>query len=937
MRARALVSLLGFLLCSALARPIWAQTFAPADTLPVDKNVKVATLANGLKYYIRVNHLPERRALLRLVVNAGSVLETDNQRGLAHFVEHMAFNGTKNFPKQALTDYLESLGMRFGPELNAYTSFDETVYKLEVPIDSAGVVEKGLDILAEWAHNISFDDAEIDKERGVVIEEWRQGQGAVMRILEKQMPVLFKDSRYADRVPIGSRDVLETFPHKAVRDFYSTWYRPDLMAVIAVGDFDPARIETLIRDRFSPIELPADRKPREIFPLPDHDEFLAVVATDPEMARTAVAVYHKLPLEPRKTVAAYRGMLVEDLYDRMLNARLLEITLRADPPFVHAYSGKARFIRAKQFYQLGAVVREDRVLLGLETLLVGAERLRRFGFTQTELDRHKDQMLRSYEKAYIERDKTESSVWAGKYVSSFLYDDPIPGIENTYELAKQLVPEVTLREVNRLADLWNGDENNVVAVQATEKPGLVIPSEQQLLAAIADARTGDITAYEDKMSLEPLVDVEPRPGKITSEKVTSGLGLTDWTLSNGVRVMLKPTDFKNDDVQMWGFSPGGTSTAADDAYIPAWSASSLVGQSGLGRFDFIELRKHLSGKIVSLAPDIDELAENLRGSASTRDIETLFQLVYLYFVAARLDSSTYLSYKSRMEPYLRNLGADPDAAFSDTIAVTLAGYHPRRPVLSLATLGKMDLATSFDFYKDRFADASDFTFVLVGAFALDQIRSLVETYLGGLPSIGRSETWRDIGIRPPTGIIRKEVRRGLEPRSRVSLTFAGPITWSIQGNYDLESMADALRIKLREVIREDEGGTYNIAVGASSWRFPNEAYTFSISFGCDPDRVDELVGQVFTQIDSLSEVPPAETYVTKVKETQRRKLEVDLRQNGYWLSTLWYYDFNKLDKNEILRAPDRIEGLTAQAIQAAAKTYLRRDNYVQIVLYPEAR
>jgi len=937
MRARVLANLIGFLLCSALARPISAQPFAPADTLPIDKNVKIATLANGLKYYIRVNHRPDRRALLRLVVNAGSVLETDDQRGLAHFVEHMAFNGTKNYPKQALTNYLESLGMRFGPELNAYTSFDETVYMLEVPTDSADVIGKGLDILADWAHNISFDDAEIDKERGVVIEEWRQGQGAGMRILEKQMPVLFKDSRYAVRVPIGSRDVLETFPHEAVRDFYRTWYRPDLMAVIAVGDFDPAWIEALIRDRFSPMPLPADRKPRGIFPVPDNKEFLAVVATDPEMAQTAVAVYHKLPVEPRKTVAAYRGMLIEDLYNRMLNSRLLELTQRADPPFVHAFSGKARFIRAKQFYQLGAVVREDRVLLGLETLLVGAERVRRFGFTETELDRQKDQMLRSYEKAYIERDKTESSIWAGKYVSGFLYDDPIPGIENTYELAKQLVPEVTLQEVNRLADLWTANENNVVVVQAPERPGLVIPSEQQLLAAIADARTMDITNYEDKVSLEPLVDELPTPGKVTSEKVTSDLGLTEWTLSNGARVILKPTDFKNDDVQFWGFSPGGTSTAADDAYIPASSASSLVGLSGLGRFDFIELRKRLSGKIVNLAPDIDELAENLRGSASSRDMETLFQLVYLYFVAARLDSSAYLSYKARMEPYLRNRYADPDAAFSDTLAVTLTRHHPRRPVYNLGMLDKMDLATSYEFYKDRFADASDFTFVLVGAFDPDQIRPLVETYLGGLPSIGRKETWRDIGIRPPTGIIRKEVRRGLEPRSRVSLTFTGPITWSIQANYDLESMTDALRIKLREVIREDEGGTYNVDVGASSWRLPNEAYTVSISFGCDPNRVGELVGEVFAQIDSLAEVPPAETYVAKVKETQRRELEVDLRQNGYWLSTLWYYDFNHVDRAEILKAPERIEGLTAQAIQAAAKKYLRKDNYVQVVLYPEGR
>jgi zinc protease len=933
----ALLGLASILLCFALSQDLAAQTHSPDEALPVDKNVTIGTLDNGLKYYIRVNHKPEKRALLRLVVNAGSVLENDDQQGLAHFTEHMAFNGTTNFAKQELVNYLESIGMRFGPEINGYTSFDETVYMLEVPTDSAGVVEKGIQILADWAHNISFDDAEIDKERGVVIEEWRLGQGAGMRMMQKELPFLLKNSKYADRIPIGKKEVLESFPHETLRAFYGDWYRPDLMAVIAVGDFDAGRIEALIKDRFSAIPLPRDRKPRALFPVPDHDEILAVVVPDPEATQTTVSIYHKLPVELRKTVADYRRSLIEDLYNSVLNARFLELTQKPDPPFVYAFSDKARFIRTKEFYVLGAATREDGIGLGLETILTEAERVSRFGFTQTEMDRQKDQMLWNYEKAYNERDKTESSVWAGKYVTSYLYDDPIPGIEYTYDLTKQIIPDIKLEEVNSLAAEWTSDKSNVVVAEAPEKEGLILPAEGDLLALMTSVMAKEITAYEDKVSQEPLVESPPVPSAVMSEKVVDDLGVREWTLANGVRVILKPTDFKNDEIQFRGFSAGGTSLAPDEKYVPAWFASTLVGLSGVGKFDYIELRKRLSGKVVNVTPYVDELSETVRGSASPKDIETMFQLIYLYFTSSRLDSVAYLSYKSRMEPWLKNKDADPEAAFSDTLSVTLSQYHPRRPVLTLATLDKMNLQVSYDFFKDRFADASDFTFVFVGAFDLEKTRPLVETYLGGLPSIRRSETWRDVGVEPPSGVIKKEVKKGIEPKSRVNLTFAGAFDWSFQNSYDLGSMADALRIKLREVIREAEGGTYDVSVGASSWKFPDEQYNVTIDFGCDPGRVNELTGIIFAEIDSLGTFPLEETYVTKVKEAQRREWEVNLKQNGFWLGTLAYYNFFGLPESEIMKYADRVEGLTAKAIETIAQRYLTRKNYVEVILLPEGK
>jgi zinc protease len=927
--------LLGVLTCLAPIAGAAPRPLQLDEVMPVDKNVTVGTLANGLKYYIRVNHRPEHRALLRLVVNVGSVVENDDEQGLAHFTEHMAFNGTKNFPKQALTNYLESIGMRFGPEINGYTGFDQTVFMLEVPTDSAGVIEQGMQILADWACNISFDDTEIDKERGVVIEEWRLGQGASMRMMYRELPVLLRGSRYADRIPIGRKEILESFKPETLRDFYRRWYRPDLMAIVAVGDFDPARIEALIGDRFAAISRPPGAEPRPSFPVPDNVEPLAVVVTDKEATQSSVSLYHKLDVESRRTVADYEKTLIGDLYNDMLNARLVELAQQAEPPFVYAFSDKGRFIETKEFYTLGAAVKDDALASGLRAVLVEGEKAKRFGFTRTEMDRQKDQMLRNFEKAYSERDKTESSTWADKYIASFIYGEPIPGIEYTFEMAKQLIPRITLENLNALAVAWMSDKSNVVVAEAPRKQGLTVPSERDLLAIVAEVRAQDVTPYEDKVSEAALVGRPPVPSAVATVTQADDLGIIEWNLANGVRVMLKPTDFKNDEIQFLGFAPGGTSLAADDAYVPAWLAPVLVSQSGVGKFDFVELRKRLTGKVVTVNPEMDEISESLRGSASPQDVETMFQLIYLYFTAARLDSVAYLSYRSKMEPWLRNRGADPGAAFADTISVTLSRHSPRRPLLTTGLLDKMNLKASYDFYRARFADASDFTFVIVGAFEPAKIKPLVETYLGGLPSIRRHETWRDVTIKRPTGVIKKVVRKGVNPKSQVNLTFTGSFDWSLQASYELTAMADLLRIKLREILREDEGGTYDVSIGVSTRKFPQQEYSVGISFGCDPKRVDELAGMVLAEIDSLAASPPPDSYVTKVKEAQRREWEVSLKQNGYWVATLRLFDFYGLPRSDIMKYGEQVDALDAAAIRRAAGRYLRKDNFVEVELLPE--
>jgi zinc protease len=916
---------------------IFAQEISLTDKLPVDNKIIIGTLENGIKYYIRHNEKPEKRIELRLAVNAGSVLENEDQQGLAHFAEHMAFNGTKNFKKHEIIDYLESIGMRFGADINAYTSFDETVYILQVPTDSTGMMEKGFQILKDWAFNVSFEQDEIDKERGVVIEEWRLGRGANARIRDKQFPTLLKNSVYALRLPIGKKEILEGFQYETLKNFYKDWYRPDLMAVIAVGDFDTKRIEDLIKENFSNIQGPENPRERKLFPIPDHQEVLFTIASDPELTQTGLQIYFKQDVQPQDMVKDYRRTLIENLYNGMLNERLNELSQQSDPPFLYAYSAKGRFIRSKEFYYLGAGVKEDGIQKGLETILTEAERVKKFGFTATEFERQKSEMLANIERAYKEKDKTESDAFASEYIRNFLTDEPIPGIEFEYKLYNEFLPGISLEEVNKLAGEWVTDNNLVVAVSTPEKAGLKIPDESELKNIFDEVNKKQITAYEDKFSNLPLVENIPAPAKIVNEKEYPELGVTEWQLENGVKVFLKPTDFKNDEILFQGFSSGGTSVVPDEDYIPAITASPLVQLSGVGNFSYIELQKLLTGKVVSVNPGFGELSENVSGSSTPKDIETMFQLIYLFFNSPRIDSSSYLSYIERVRSYLKNRSLNPESAFQDTLEVTLSQYHPRRQPWTEKMIDKMNMSKSLEIYKDRFADASDFTFVFVGNFTVDSIKPLIQSYIGGLHSTKREENWKDLGIDPPPGIVKKEVDKGLEPKSRVSIIFSGPFDWSSESRYNLTSMIDVFRIKLREVLREDKGGTYGVGIGANPQKYPDEEYTINISFGCAPERVEELTGSIFQLIDSLKNYPVDEIYLTKVKETQKRQWEVDLKENNFWLRNLWYYNFYDLDLSEFLNYPEIVDGLSLEDIQQTAQKYLNVDNYVNIILYPEKK
>jgi zinc protease len=909
--------------------------FRLEDPIPTDSDLTVGTLENGLRYYIRVNEKPKKRAWLQLIVNAGSVLEGDDQQGLAHFVEHMGFNGTEHFPGNELVDYLETVGVSFGFDANASTGFDETVYRLTVPTDSTEVVERAFQILEDWAHLVSFDPEEIEKERGVIVEEWRRHLGAGERMLNKQLPIVFKDSRYAKRLPIGKKEIIETFDHETLRRFYNDWYRPDLMAVVAVGDFDQEWIQGLIEKHFASIAQPPNPKARTLFPVPDHKETLFAIATDPEATGTSVGLYFKRDVSSKITVDDYRQKLIGRIYNVMLTYRLIELTHKPDPPFLFARSSKGRFVKTKDVYVLGASVDEEGIERGLDALLTETQRIKRYGFQQTEFERAKNRLLRTSEKFYDERGKLTSMFYAGKCRLNFTRGVPVTSYANEFELCRELLPGIRLDEVNSLRDEFMNDENLVVFVRAPEKEGLEIPSEGDLLAIFKSVQEKDIEDYVDVTSDEPLIAELPEPGEIVKERTIEELGVTEWTLSNGARVLLMPTDFYNDRITFTAFSPGGTSIVPDDQYYSASAASGIVSGSGAGVFSRDELRKKLTDKIATLHTGISPLTECVGGGGSTKDLQTIFELIYLQMTSPRKSDDAFQSQITRYKSMIENMGASPEMAFMDTVEATVAQYHPRALSWDEEAIDKIDLDTAFDIYKDRFADASDFVFIFAGNMELGRMRPLVETYIGGLPSIHRKETWKDTGIRPPRGVVKKTVERGMEPKSSVALVFTGDFEWSRENATALEAMTRVMGIRLREVLREDLGGTYHASCWADCDKYPVQDYRIDIRFGCDPERVDELIGVVFEQIDSLKTHGPDEKSVTKFRETQKRRYERSLESNHYWVRQLRESYFYEEDPMSVLDRPNLAQSVSAESIQEAARKCFDTDNYVQVVLVPE--
>ncbi len=913
------------------------QTAALTQQIPLDPTITTGKLPNGLQYFIRTTKRPEKRAELRLVVDVGSIVEDADQQGLAHFVEHMAFNGTKHFPKQETVAFLESLGMRFGPSINASTSFDETVYMLQVPTAKPEVMDRAFLILEDWAHGQSFDPVEIDKERGVIKEEWRIRRGAGARMQDQQLPVLLKGSRYAERIPIGTMEVIDNFKHDRLKKFYTDWYRPDLMTVIAVGDFDPAAVEKMIRSHFESIPAVKGMKPRPSFPVPDHPGTLYAIATDKEATSASISVYSKIDARDPRTVGAYREQIVERLYATMMGARFSELAQKPDAPIVGAGGGRGGFVRSKDVVTLGAGVKGDAIEKAFEALFTEAERAGRFGFTPGELERVKVNMLTGLERAVKEKENTTAAAIAGELVRHVTDQEPVPGIVYEYELHRRFLPEITLAEVNALAKTWVPDRNRVITVSAPEKPGFTVPDESKLSSVVASMAAKSITAYVDTVDASPLLEPLPAPGSITKVTTKDAYGITEWQLSNGVKVVLKPTDFREDEILFRATSFGGSSLASEADYVPASSASAVVGAGGIGRLSAIDLRKKMTGKAATATAFITEYEEGLNGSSSKKDVETMFQLIHLRFTQPRSDPAAFGAFQGQMKSGLANQRSNPAFLFNEALVTALRQNHPRARPLTLESVDQLNLDKSMAFYKDRFADAGDFTFVFVGSFNPDELKPLVERYLASLPTTGRKESWKDTGIRYAKGVVEKRVDKGLEPQSRVAIVFTGPFTQSQTERVAIRAMAEVLQSRLHETLRESLGGTYGVTTAPGYLQIPVPEFSVNISFSCAPERTEELIKAALQQVELLKSAGPTEKQLSDAKEKLLRDLETNRKQNNYLLAQLSIrYQYGE-DLAALFTLEEFYNKPTPAAIQDAAKQYLNPANMVKVTLFPEKK
>jgi zinc protease len=938
MKKLALLSLLTFI-CFSFSTSIFAQeiAYSPDGKVPFDPKVIYGKLDNGLTYYIRENKRPEQRAEFYLLVNAGAMQEDDDQNGLAHFCEHMAFNGTKNFRKKEILNYLQSIGMKFGPEINAFTSSDETNYMLQkVPTNNPEVIDTALMILYDWANNISFEDAEIDAERGVIHEEWRTGRSAMFRMMREANKTLFKDSKYATHDVIGDIDLLDTFPYDAVKRFYKTWYRPDLQAIIAVGDFDGKIIQQKILDIFSKIPKASDIKEHKLTPVPDHIETLVTIQKDKEAQYSMIQLVYKHQPEFDRNLGYYRSSVAEELFNSMMNARLQELLQSSDPPFVYGYTAYTSLVRSKDAFLSFAIARNNEMQKALKALLTENERVRQFGFTQTELDRAKAEYQRNIEKQYTEREKQESENYVWQYYEHFLTNEPSPGIEFDNVFVKQIMPGITLEEINKLGKGWIISENRVVALMSPESSEITVPTEAEVFEIIKSVQGEKITAYVDKVSNEPLVPVEPSPSKVDKTSKNKELGTNEWRFENGVRVVLKQTDFKEDEIIMSAFSYGGTSLYEVKDLVSTENATSIAQESGLGTFDKVELEKKLSGKIVNSRPVISETDEGLRGSCSPLDLEILLQEVYLYFSAPRFTETGFNSYIARMKGVLDNKAADPDQAIWDTAMVTLANYSPRVRPWTSQLLDEANLNRMRSIFKDRFGDPGSFTFYFVGNIDPEKAKPLIEKYLGGLPKVNRSETWKDNGVRPPVGKVSKTILRNMKvPKGTVYITYSGTYDFDdFQTRLNLSALSDILEVRYVETIREEEGGTYGAAVFENQEKYPYENYSLTIFFDCDPKNAGHLKDIVYQEIEKIKKEGPSEKDYKGVKENKLKAYQENLKKNDYWAELLKNHDYYQTDLSEYKKYEDYINNLTIEGLKQAANQ-LFKDNVVEILLLPE--
>ena len=928
-----------FVLCVGFQQAVAQQMQFPP--LPVDKNVRIGQLDNGLTYYIRHNKFPENRAEFYIAQKVGSILEEPQQRGLAHFLEHMAFNGTKNFPGDdkglGVIPWCETVGIKFGTNLNAYTSIDETVYNISnAPIDRTGVLDSCLLILHDWSNYILLKDDEIDKERGVIREEWRSRNSGMLRVYTDLLPTIYQGDKYADCMPIGSIDVINNFPYKDIRDYYHKWYRPDLQGIVIVGDIDVDTVEAKLKAVFADVQKPVNPAERTYYPVADNKEPIVAIGTDKEVDDPSIEIYFKQDATPdseKNNVGYLASQYMTSMISSMLNARLSELVQSANPPFTRASSYYSDFFvaKTKEAFALSASSKADGIETALKTLLQETERARRFGFTESEYARARANYLQSLESAYNEREKTKHGSYVREYVQNFLNGEPIPGIEAEYAMMNQLAPNIPLQAMNMVMQQLVPDSNQVVIIAGPAKEGLKYPTKEEVINLLKGMKDLDLQAYVDKVSDEPLMKEAPKGGKIISEKEGDIYGSTKLVLSNGVTVYVKKTDFKADEIRMKGTSLGGKSIFPDKDALNFAVMDNVIAVGGLGNFSQVDLTKVLAGKKVSVNAGLGATTENVFGTCSPKDFETMMQLTYLTFTAPRKDAEAFESFKNRMKAQLESAQANPLSSINDSLQKAMYNNHPRVVMMKPEMVDQIDYDRILEMYNDRFKDASDFTFYFVGNIDLETAKPLIAEYLGALPAINRKETFKDTKMSIRKGVYKNEYAKEQQtPTATIVFLYSGRAPYTLKNDILLSFATQVLDMVYTEEVREKEGGTYGVNCFGDLQKYPKEQLLLQIVFQTDPAKKDKLAGIVVDELKKLAAEGPSDVHLQKVKEYMLKKYADNQKENGYWMNNLNDYFYYGMDMTE--GYTDIVNSITAKDIQKFVSDLLKQGNEIEVTM-----
>ncbi|MBW6514761.1 MAG: insulinase family protein [Candidatus Syntrophosphaera sp.] len=904
--------------------------------LQQDPAILSGQLPNGLSYYIMRNPKPADIAELRLYVDVGSVNEDDDQRGLAHFTEHMAFNGTKNFAKAEVVEYLSSIGMGYQNGLNAMTGYDATFYTLKIPTNDETKLRQGLLILSDMAHQLSFDPAEIERERGVIIEEWRMGQGASTRIRDAQNAVMLAGSRYAERSPIGTHEVISGFEHDTIKRFYRDWYRPDLQSVVIVGDFEPEAMLTLVQEYFGSIPAEENPRNREDFTVPDNLEPQAVVATDREFPYNTLNVMWKQDVKRLQTLGDFRQSVIQTLFYTMLNSRLDEHSKSSEPPFSFAFGYESPVLRTMSAASVMAVFTNGKAEEALSTILTETERVQRYGFLATEFERAKIDLLRAAEKGLAEKDTRESRDMAWSIIDAIANRNVYLGPDQEFQLLSLLLEDVGLEDVNAIVTQLIPEKNMFISIGAPQQEGLNYPSEERMLEIARTVNTLEIEPYEDKALDEPIMASIPAPRPVTKESLDPQTGIRFWTLANGVKVYSKKTDFKNDEVLLAAVSPGGYSQYKKEEIAAANLVSGYVGESGFGNFDATTLDKALVGKVANASLNLSLKTEGFSGSCSPRDLELMFQLVHQYGTNPRFVPEDFRSYVQRTKNMIQNQDLDPMMVFFRRMSSERYNDHPYMKSLADFNLDEVELASVERIFRDRFADFSDFSFVIVGNFDEDLLKEYCQVYLANLPASGRREKARDVGIGTSAGQKELRFRKGSSDRSFVAHISDGKYSYSLENEVQLSALEYVLNEKLRENIREELSGVYFIQASLQSTELPKQSYSLMTVMACSPARVDELNAAIFATLDSIRTGDLPEKYAISARATLEQRHSENIRSNRYWLGQIQNNLRLGRPLTGFLDKPEYFERIDRDILVKTAKKYIRFDkNKLSVIMLPE--